>query len=208
MVTNEYVEYLKSDAWQRLRSKRLSIDEYRCQRCGTPYGLRVHHLAYPDVLGTEDPYTDLITLCGTCHELVEHQKKTYRKDKKDAILEQRNYELRLIYRTIKQLSCNDLSAVGVGTKDYCNIDVIRSDFGPILDDQLTMMHYVERVQCYFRNRRYRIILKMIDDGWTPRDICQKTKFSWAMVSKVFTKPETAKAILKNEKETEYHDQAE
>ena len=71
-----------------------------------------------------------------------------------------------------------------------------------------MMHYVERVQCYFRNRRYRIILKMIDDGWTPRDICQKTKFSWAMVSKVFTKPETAKAILKNEKETEYHDQAE
>lgn len=200
MVSNEYVEYLKSDTWQRLRSKRLAIDEYRCQRCGTPYGgLQVHHLAYPDVLGTEDPYTDLITLCSTCHELIEHNKKTYRKDKKDAILEQRNYELRMISRAIRQMACNDLSAVGIGKKDYCNIDVIKADFGPLLKD-LHMLGYVSRVQDYFRNQRYKVILTMMEGGYTPRQIQERTKFSWAMVSKVYEKPENAKAILKREKE--------
>lgn len=200
MITNEYVEYLKSDTWQRLRSKRLAIDEYRCQRCGTPYGvLQVHHLAYPAVLGTEDPYTDLITLCSTCHELIEHNKKTYRKDKKDVVLEQRNYELRRIGRAIRQMSCNDLSAVGIGKKDYCNIDVIKAEFGPLLDD-LEMLGYVSRVQAYFRNQRYKVILTLMEGGLTPRQIQERTKFSWAMVSKVYEKPENAKAILKREKE--------
>ena len=206
MVTEEYREYLKSDKWQRLRSKRLAIDEYTCQRCGTPYGLQVHHLAYPLELGTENPYTDLITLCGPCHELVEHNKQMYRKDKKDAYIEQRNYEIRLIYRTIKQMSCYDLSAVGIGTKDYCNIDVIKADFGPILGG--LSYGYVSRVQDYFRNQRYKIILKMMDDGWTPKDICYRTKFSWAMVSKVFNKPETARTILKNAREKEYYEQTD
>ena len=209
-VSEEYKQYLLSDTWQRLRSKRLAIDEYRCQRCGTPYGpLQVHHLVYPEILGTEDPYTDLITLCASCHELVEHNKKTYRKDKKDAIVEQRNYELRTIYRIIRRMACNDLSALGVGTKDYCSIDVIKADFGPLMEaEEVTMMGYVSRVQDYFRNRRYRIILKMMGDGFSMYDVIQRTKFSWHMVSKVFLKPETARAILKNEKETEYHEQAD
>lgn len=132
MVTEEYRRYLQSETWQKLRSKRLAIDEFRCQRCGTPYGLQVHHLAYPDELGTEDPYIHLITLCGPCHEAIENQKQMYRKDKLDAIQEQRNYELRAIYRTIRQMSCYDLSAIGIGTKDYCNIDVIKADFGPLM----------------------------------------------------------------------------
>lgn len=208
MVTQEYVTYLQSETWQRLRSQRLKIDNYKCQRCGRPFDLQVHHLYYPADLGTEDPYRDLITLCDTCHELVEHQKQAYRKDKKDAVEEERKYELRLIYRTIRQLACNDLSAIGVGKRDYCNIAVIKEDFGQILDNQLQMMGYVSRVQGYFRNRRYRIILNMIDTGLTPREICERTRFSWAMVFKVCSKPETAKAILKNEKETEYYDQAE
>ena len=208
MITQEYVDYLKSDTWQRLRSKRLAIDEYRCQRCGTPYGLQVHHLVYPEVLGTEDPYLHLVTLCASCHEQIEHQKKEYRKDKKDAIIEQRNYELRLIYRTIKEMACNDLSTVGIGKRDYCNIDVIMEDFGPILDDQLEMMHYVERVQCYFRNRRYRVILTLMDGGLTQWQIQQRTQFSWHMVSKVFNKPETARTILKNEKEKEFYAEAD
>lgn len=203
MVDETYIQYLRSDTWQQLRSKRLAIDEYRCQRCGCPYGLQVHHLFYPAVLGTEDPYKDLITLCGPCHEIIEHQKKEYRKDKKDAWQEQRNYELRLIYRTIRQMSCNDLSMIGIGKKDYCNIDTIKTDFGPILGD--LNLGYVSRVQDYFRNQRYRIILQMMETGCTPRQICDRTKFSWNMVSKVFNKPETARAILKNEKEQEYHD---
>lgn len=207
MVTPEYGEYLRSDTWQKLRSQRLKIDNYKCQRCGRPFDLQVHHLYYPTELGTEDPYRDLITLCDMCHELIEHQKHTYRKDKKDAYQEQRSYELRLIYRTIRQMACQDLSAIGIGGKDYCNIDVIKADFGPILGQCDISLGYVSRVQNYFRNRRYRIILNMMEEGRTPREICERTKFSWAMVSKVFNRPEAARAILKNEKEKEYYDQA-
>jgi len=205
MVDETYKQYLRSDTWQQLRSKRLAIDEYRCQRCGCPYGLQVHHLFYPETLGTEDPYKDLITLCRPCHEIIEHQKKEYGNDKKAALEEKNKRNLRMIYRTIKQLSCNDLSAIGIGTKDYCNIDVIKADFGPALSECGYEYGYVSRVQNYFRNRRYQIILQMMESGSTPRQICDRTNFSWNMVSKVFNKPETARTILKNEKETEYYD---
>lgn len=208
MVTEEYRRYLQSETWQKLRSKRLAIDEFRCQRCGTPYGLQVHHLAYPDELGTEDPYVHLITLCGPCHEAIENQKQMYRKDKLDAIQEQRNYELRAIYRIIKRMSCYDLSAIGIGTRDYCHIDTIKEDFGPqIKEANIQMTGYVERVTNFFRDRRYRIILKMMDDGLSPREICQRTKFSWHMVNKVCNHPDKAIAILKNEKEKEFYEQA-
>lgn len=213
-VTEEYLIYLRSDTWQRLRSKRLAIDEYKCQRCGSPYGLQVHHLVYPAELGTEDPYKDLITLCGPCHELIEHQKKTYRKDKKDAMLEQVRFEKRAIWRAIKRQSCYDRSAIGMGTRDYCNVDVIKEDFGPLLDKDVQMIGYVERVRSYFRNRRYKIILKMLDDGFTPEDIWFKTGFSWKMVDKVTKDPEKARTIMKHlepeikEMEDEDDEQAE
>ena len=208
MITQEYIDYLKSDTWQRLRSKRLAIDGYKCQRCGRPFDLQVHHLAYPLELGTEDPYRDLITLCDTCHELVEHQKKTFRKDKKDAIVEQRQYELREIYRTIKREACYDLSALGMGTLDFCNIDVIKAHFGPLFDGKIEMMGYVSRVQDYFRDQRYRIILGMMDIGLTPREVCERTKFSWNMVSKVFANPDSKREILKKAREKEYYAEAD
>lgn len=203
MVSQEYSDYLRSPRWQQLRSERLKIDGYKCQRCGRPFDLQVHHLFYPAELGTEDPYRDLITLCDYCHEIVEHQKKEFSQEKKCAWQERRDFDLHRIYRTIRKLSCNDLSAVGVGTKDYCNIDTVKADFGPYLAD--CDMGYVSRVQNYFRDQRYKIIMQMAEAGMTPRQIRERTKFSGNMVAKVFEKPETVKAILKNAKETEYYE---
>ena len=128
----------------------------------------------------------------------------YRTDKKDAIVEQRQYELREIYRTIKREACYDLSAIGMGTLDFCNIDVIKGHFGPLLEDKIEMMGYVSRVQDYFRDQRYKIILGMMDIGLTPREVCERTKFSWNMVSKVFANPDSKREILKNAKEQEYY----
>ena len=79
MISEEYTEYLRSDTWQRLRSQRLKIDHYKCQLCGRPFDLQVHHIYYPQELGTEDVYSDLITLCEYCHEAVEQQKIDYKK---------------------------------------------------------------------------------------------------------------------------------
>ena len=114
--------------------------------------------------------------------------------------EQREYELREIYRTIKREACWDLSAIGMGTLDFCNIDVIKAHFGPLFEGKIEMLGYVSRVQDYFRDRRYQIILGMMDAGLTPREVCERTKFSWNMVSKVFEKPDTKRKILEMNKE--------
>jgi hypothetical protein len=207
MVSEEYKEYLKSDTWQRLRSERLKIDGYKCQRCGRPMDLQVHHLYYPIELGTEDPYRDLITLCDGCHEFVEHQKSAYKNNLRQSREIQktewrlkREHDLSLIKYAIEHLAENDLSNVGVGNRDYCRIDVIIEDFGPIFEGEDLQVGYINRVQGYFRNRRYEIILNKLEQGWTPWQIRGVTRFSQAMINKVSKNPEGAKQILKKENE--------
>ena len=87
----------------------------------------------------------------------------------------------------------------MGKLDFCNIDVIKTHFGPLLEGK-TDLGYVSRVQNYFRDQRYKIILGMMDIGLTPREVCERTKFSWSMVSKVFEKPDTKRKILEMNKE--------
>ena len=233
MVSDEYIEYLMSDTWQNLRSQRLKIDHYKCQRCGRPFDLQVHHLFYPDELGTEDPYRDLITLCDTCHELVEHEKHEFknsrymereaqrkkeeeerqrRVDEMNRIFEEnrRKNEEReaewnrangLVMEFIRNVSATDISVAGSRTgKDYCNKDVVKAELFKFLREHNAMLAGVTKVQNYFRNRRYEIILRMINEGMTRQEIQGKTGFSYNMVKKVFEKPYAAQAILINEKE--------
>ena len=198
MVSDEYKEYLRSDKWQRLRSERLKIDHYKCQRCGRPFDLQVHHLFYPTKLGTEDPYRDLITLCDSCHEIIEQQKHEFKAHK--TWISKRDIDLKVIRDAIRRRACYDLSAIGMGTRDYCNLDVIKTDFGPEFEGMNLDMGYASRVQAYFRNRRYQVILTMMEGGATRQEIIKRTKFSGAMVNKVLTKPESAREILRREKE--------
>ena len=65
---NIYSDYIESEEWKAVRRKRMSIDGYQCQMCGTAKNLEVHHLTY-ERLGHED-MDDLITLCHKCHEKV------------------------------------------------------------------------------------------------------------------------------------------
>lgn len=70
MTKEEYLRYLMSDEWRERAEKRLEIDGYTCQACGTrgtpENKLQIHHLNYKH-LGHEDPYTDLVCLCAICH---------------------------------------------------------------------------------------------------------------------------------------------
>ena len=61
-----YLDYLDSEAWQRLRAKRLKMDGYKCTQCSETRGLQVHHLVYRQWHKTK--LTDLTTLCARCHE--------------------------------------------------------------------------------------------------------------------------------------------
>lgn len=71
MTKEEYARYLMSDHWKEVARKRLEIDGYKCQSCGS-YGtetnkIQVHHLTYK-TLGHENPYTDTVCCCGNCHK--------------------------------------------------------------------------------------------------------------------------------------------
>ena len=65
-------DYLRTKEWQDKRLERLRLDNFRCVRCGTPHNIQVHHTNY-SLLGDEDVYNDLITLCNSCHESIEKE---------------------------------------------------------------------------------------------------------------------------------------
>lgn len=73
MTDKEYREYLQSWDWKQKAQQRLKIDHYRCTMCncaGTSSNrLEVHHLTYRN-LRREDVFTDLLTLCSSCHKSV------------------------------------------------------------------------------------------------------------------------------------------
>ena len=68
----DYYEYLQSKEWQIVRRKRLQIDGYKCQMCGTGKNLQVHHISY-EHLGQEKEIDDLVTLCKECHQKVHEE---------------------------------------------------------------------------------------------------------------------------------------
>ncbi|MEI6987250.1 MAG: hypothetical protein WCK65_14090 [Rhodospirillaceae bacterium] len=67
-----YREYLRTEAWKKLRREALNRDGKRCRLCNASGGLQAHHRYYPEVLGTET-IDALTTLCGRCHDEVAHR---------------------------------------------------------------------------------------------------------------------------------------
>lgn len=233
MISETYKEYLRSPIWQRLRSTRLRIDGHRCQFCGSPLDPDVHHTHYPLELGTENVYTDLITLCRPCHEKVEKAKREYKEHQQyvsqtiqqmaraedtydfEKLKAERKAEYErhndLIRQFIREHKDDDLSNVGKGKRDYCNLDIIKIDFFPWMEDHGEKAEETidgkyfsgtSKIQEYFRNRRYEIILDMLEKGYKPNDIYLKTNFSMQMISKVRMNPDKAKTLLKKEREEE------
>ncbi len=62
-----YPDYLKSEHWQRMRRRAISLAGFRCHDCDDRQSeLHVHHLNY-DRVGRERQ-SDLRVLCKRCHE--------------------------------------------------------------------------------------------------------------------------------------------
>lgn len=61
----EYQAYLNSPKWQAIRKRLYRKYEYRCDLCGSPKNLNVHHITYEN-LG-EEKDEDLTVLCQKCH---------------------------------------------------------------------------------------------------------------------------------------------
>jgi len=58
--------------WKKLRSKVKFRDKYLCQRCGTGKNLTIHHIV-PIKDGGKNEMRNLITLCLSCHNIVEKE---------------------------------------------------------------------------------------------------------------------------------------
>ena len=72
--SDEYRDYLQSDAWKAKRRLVLECFGYRCVKCGIPLletTANIHHLTYERV--RKELITDLIPLCKMCHK-AEHKK--------------------------------------------------------------------------------------------------------------------------------------
>lgn len=69
--SKQYEEYLKSDEWEQKKEQRMKVDNYSCVMCGRNREhcrtLQVHHISYKR-LGHENIFTDLCTVCGSCHK--------------------------------------------------------------------------------------------------------------------------------------------
>lgn len=70
----QYLQYLKSEDWKKIRERKLQSAGCICERCkkrGWKKQLNVHHKTYDLILGQEKD-EQLIILCKDCHKVI-HQ---------------------------------------------------------------------------------------------------------------------------------------
>lgn len=66
---DRYDEFMQSDAWRDIRAIMLDIYNHKCDTCGSPNNLQVHHKTY-ERFGGDELVTDLQVLCKNCHARV------------------------------------------------------------------------------------------------------------------------------------------
>ena len=190
-----YSEYLKTPEWQAKRNERLKIDNFRCQKCGRPMDLQVHHINY-DHVGHENVYTDLITLCKYCHAKIEAQKTEYKtnlyRDYADKYKAARRLELQFC------ADCRNKDFSQGGHLNMLNRDVIWAEWSKWLADNypfdLDDGLRITTVMDYFRDIRIEIILNMSEAGAPPDAILAKG-ISNNMVKKYYNNRELAEKVL-------------
>ena len=63
---------LDAKTYRELRWHILERDGWRCQQCGDPKNLQVHHITWRSKLGG-DSEENLLTLCASCHSNVHNR---------------------------------------------------------------------------------------------------------------------------------------
>lgn len=65
-----YLEFLKSDYWNKVRNKVLERDGYKCKVCGSIDNLVIHHKTYKHHGSELKHLEDLATVCSSCHKVI------------------------------------------------------------------------------------------------------------------------------------------
>jgi 5-methylcytosine-specific restriction endonuclease McrA len=69
-MSYEYRQFLKSPYWTKVKQAVLSRDNHRCVKCGYTRGLQIHHTSYNHKGLEHDNLSELMTLCGDCHQVI------------------------------------------------------------------------------------------------------------------------------------------
>jgi len=64
--SEQYRQYLQSDAWKRKRYVVMKRDKGKCRFCGSP-ATEVHHLKYAKNNPGREPIEYLVSVCKRCH---------------------------------------------------------------------------------------------------------------------------------------------
>lgn len=215
-MDERYKEYLQSDWWKKTRSECILRAGNKCECCGKPFDLQAHHLTYEHI-GFERDY-ELMCLCSKCHEWIEARKqeakqwgRTYDAQAQKIMLLQRAHSLSnneeysfkpskdIIKEFIKEYEPRDYSRNGL--LNMTHLDVIKEEFRRFClrnsYDPETPLRCTT-IQDYFRNRRYEVILKYMENGAEPYIVIQQTRIRPSMIYKVFHNPKQARMMLERE----------
>jgi len=207
VTKEEYYEYLKSPKWQEKRTKRLSLDNFTCQKCGERHNnLQVHHITYENV-GNEDIYRDLITLCRSCHEEVEKNKEHEEKKEKTVSLIASENIKSTDETIISQWAALEFCKENMqndyfmgGEKNYCRIDIVKPALAEWLQRQGLECCYsaIKIVLDFFSARRYEVIFRLLDyEKLSVTAIEKRMKFKRKMIDSV--KKDRYEAIRRKQK---------
>lgn len=163
MTSNKYYEYLDSEQWRQKRNRILARDNYRCQKCGSAINLRVHHIRYPQEIGTEQD-DDLITLCDSCHTYV-HTTDIRRRHNANRQREIREQNKRLWVNYVK---VRDF--IYGGSENLCSLNLLKRYAA-----NFKMLYGIEasdymNIQYSLGYAHSLLVVKMIEKGYTQNDI--------------------------------------
>ena len=197
---NSYAEYLASPEWQKLRKAVLLRDGFKCQKCGSAKNVVVHHIHYPEVLGTESQ-DDLITLCDKCHEEVHDKDIAIKKQWEKQAEERRKAQeekSRLIdtHRALWAQTIKKRDFVFGGTENMCNLATLKKsiadheekygwkDLSPsVFQGELGLIHR-------------KVVLSLYKMGFTTDDIDAYTPLPRATIERYIADGESKLTLYK------------
>ena len=109
-----YNDYLQSDLWKDIRTKRLRKDGHKCKICKNP-ATQVHHIDYT-IKNLSGGLIDLRSICAACHYAVEFYPNGKRRNL-DA--QQKNIKKFIKWGKVDYKMCPDCKKNKCGNKEVC-----------------------------------------------------------------------------------------
>lgn len=186
-----YTEYLNSEEWQKRRIKILIRDQFQCQICGTGKQLRVHHIRYPEAYG-EEPDSDLITVCDTCHKKI-HENDIRAKEQERRAWEEYRKQVESKKRVINQIRSKWVNEVKFrdflygGSENMCSLAILKSSAEEFARENNCSKPAPSYLQWTFGYAHYVLVNEMYRRGYTTEEIYQMTPLDRSTIEKYLTK---------------------